>query len=74
MTLSRNPLIGLGERAATRMEIGLNLLSLFGKLEGTGGFPEELPEINFLGFNAGAVSGSSWKVFESFTGSKWKEK
>ena len=73
MTHSRHPLTGFEEFAAKTMENCLKLLYFFRKLEGTGSFPEGLPEILFLGFHASAVSGSSWKVFGSFTGSKWKE-
>ena len=67
MTHSINPLVVFEERAANKLENGLKLFPLFGKLEGTGRFPEGLPEVRFLGFHACAVSGSSQKVFRSFT-------
>ena len=63
-------MIGFEERAAKQREHGLKILSFFVEPEGTGRFPEELPEVHFLGFHADAISGSSWKVFGSFTGSK----
>ena len=68
MTHFVNPLIVFEEQAATLMENGLELLSLFGKPEGTARFPEELPEVHFLGFRAGArfqkFLEGFWKVYQ----------
>ena len=50
MTHSIHSLIVFEERAANQMENGLKLLSLCGKLEGTGSFPEGLTEVYFIGF------------------------